>query len=146
MWNTNFPLWIEGSWSSRVRLWPINSKSTEWEMVGKSWETRTSCPVGFADGPSGQLPFESGGLSLSRTGVLLTAYGPHPYGTGTLLRVWEQAGTTGELAVTLPAGSKFATATPVNLRGEAWGEPVKITDGKFSFLMKAFAPASFILN
>jgi alpha-mannosidase len=145
MWNTNFPLWIEGSWSSRVRLWPLDSKSTEWEMVGKSWEARTSCPVIVADGPSGQLPAESSGLSLSRKGVLLTAFSPNPNGTGTLLRVWEQDGKTGELAVSFPAGSKFATATPVDLRGEACGEPVKIKDGKFSLLLKAYAPASFIL-
>lgn len=146
MWNTNFPLWIDGSWSSRVRLWLVDPKSTEWEMVGKSWEARTSCPVAVASSGSGQLPVEFSGLSLSRRGVLLTAFGPNPNGSGTLIRVWEQAGVTGELAVALPAGSKHATATPVNLRGEKRGEPLQMTDGTFSFLLKAYAPASFILN
>lgn len=146
MWNTNFPLWIEGSWSSRVRLWPLDSKSTEWEMVGKSWEARTSCPVGVASGPSGQLPVESSGLSLSRKGVLLTAFSPNPNGTGTLLRVWEQAGVTGELVVAFPAGLKFTTATPVNLRGEECGEPIKMAACKLSFLLKAYSPVSFILD
>jgi hypothetical protein len=92
------------------------------------------------------LSAEYGGLSLSRKGVLVTAFGPNPNGTGTLLRVWEQAGTTGSMMVAFPAGSKFAVATPVNLRGEALGEPIKITESKFSFVMKAYAPASFLLN
>jgi hypothetical protein len=146
MWNTNFPLWIEGSWSSRVRLWTLDPKSSDWELVGKSWEARTSCPVVVANGPAGHLSAEYGGLSLSRKGVLVTAFGPNPNGTGTLLRVWEQAGTTGSMMVAFPAGSKFAVATPVNLRGEALGEPIKITESKFSFVMKAYAPASFLLN
>jgi len=146
MWNTNFPLWIDGSWKSRVRLWTLDPKSTDWDMVGKSWEARTTCPVGVANGPSGRLPLESSGLNLSRKGVLLTAFSPNPNGTGTLLRVWEQAGVNDELIVTLPVDSKFATATPVNLRGEKCGEPVKMIDRKFSFILKAYAPASFILR
>jgi len=146
MWNTNFPLWIDGSWKSRVRLWTLDSKLSEWDMVGKSWEARTTCPVGIANGSSGRLKSESSGLSLSRKGVLLTAFSPNPNGTGTLLRVWEQAGATGELVITITAGSNFAFATPVNLRGEKCGEPVKMIDRKFSFILKAYAPASFILN
>jgi len=146
MWNTNFPLWIDGSWTSRVRLWTLDPKLNEWDMVGKSWEARTACPIGVANGQSGHLPVESSGLSLSRKGVLLTAFSPNPNGTGTLLRIWEQAGVTGELVITLPVDSKFATATPVSLRGEKQGEPIKIVDGKFSFTIKAYAPASFILK
>jgi hypothetical protein len=146
MWNTNFPLWIEGSWSSRVRLWSLDPNATDWDMVGKSWEARTACPVAVISGVSGKFPAESSGLSLSRKGVLLTAFGPNPNGTGTLLRVWEQAGKTGEMAVTFPAGSTFTNATPVDLRGEKCGEPIKLMDHTFSFLLKAYAPGSFILK
>jgi hypothetical protein len=42
MWNTNFPLWIDGSWTSRVRLWPMDA-STEGvaeNLAVRSWETR----------------------------------------------------------------------------------------------------------
>ena len=56
---------------------------------------------------------------LSRRGVLVTAYGDDPEGNpGTLLRVWEQSGLSGNLVVTLPHGLKATRATPVNLRGE----------------------------
>ena len=145
-WNTNFPLWIDGSWRSRVRLWTLDARSTDWDMVGPSWEARTACAVGVADGKAGQLPLEQEGVKLSRPGVLVTAFGPNPYGDGTVLRVWEQAGTTGEITVTLPAATKFTTAMPVNLRGEKTGEPLNFTSSKFTFQLKGYAPASFILQ
>ena len=59
----------------------------------------------FADSPQAKLPATETGVALSRRGVLLTAFGDNPDGTGTLLRVWEQAGTSGDLTVTLPAGA-----------------------------------------
>ncbi len=54
------------------------------------------------------------------------------------------AGTSGEFTVTVPG--KFTTATPVNLRGEKLGEPLKITDGKLTFSLGKYAPASFIFE
>ena len=46
---------------------------------------------------------------------------------GTLLRLWEQAGESGELAITFPAGMTVTTATPVNLRGEKIRPPLLVT-------------------
>jgi len=46
----------------------------------------------------------------------------------------------------LPEGMKATEATPVDLRGEKRGEPLKISSGKFEFQLGAYAPASFILN
>ncbi|HUV70365.1 MAG TPA: hypothetical protein VMW15_11930 [Terracidiphilus sp.] len=100
----------------------------------------------FADGRAGMLPAEKTGLALSRSGVLVPAFGQNPDGEGTLLRVWEQAGNSGDLTVTLPQASKFTTATPVNLRGEKLGESVAIANGKLTFSLKAYAPASFNLR
>jgi len=94
----------------------------------------------------GTLPVTQSGISLSRKGVALSAFGPNPDGEGTILRLWEQGGITGDLKVMLPAGSKFVSAVPVNLRGEKSGEPVQITDGKLSFSLHAYAPVSFILK
>jgi len=99
MWNTNFPLWIEGSWHSRVRIWPLDNKSTDWDMVGPSWEARTSCVAGVTEGKAGKLSPQSEGVGISRPGVLLTAFGPNPYGDGTILRLWEQAGKSGKCTV-----------------------------------------------
>ena len=146
MWNTNFPLWQEGSWSSRVRIWAVHGGDNEKNLITPSWEARIPLLAAFADGPGGKLPATASGLALSRRGVLLTAFGDNPDGAGTLLRVWEQAGTSGDLTVTLPAGAKFTAATPVNLRGETTGSPLAIKEGKFTFSLGAYAPASFVLK
>jgi hypothetical protein len=77
---------------------------------------------------------------------MVTALGEDPDGnSGTLLRLWEQGGTSGPLTVTLPPGLHAAKAQPVNLRGEKAGEPIPITDGKVILSLPAYAPASFIL-
>ena len=98
------------------------------------------------DRPAGKLPVEQAGLSVSRPGVLVTAFGANPDGEGTLLRVWEQAGVSGELTVELPGRMNPATATPVNLRGEVTGEAVPIRSGTLTFDLGAYAPASFLLS
>ncbi|HLZ88928.1 MAG TPA: hypothetical protein VKQ52_16850 [Puia sp.] len=64
----------------------------------------------------------------------------------TLLRLWEQGGISGNVTVTLPNGSTHGKATPVNLRGEITGPPIRIEKGKFTFLLRAYAPASFVLE
>jgi len=138
MWNTNFPLWQDGSWSERVRLWPTT------DLVIPSWEARVPLLAATADGPAGKLPLTQSGLTVSRPGVLVTAFGQNPDGLGMLLRVWDQTGVTGDLTVTLPGN--FKTATPVNLRGENAGKPVRIRSGKLMFHLGACAPASFLLT
>ena len=78
---------------------------------------------------------------------MVPAFGENPDGnSGTLLRQWEQGGTSGPLTVALPAGLKTARAQPVNLRGEKTGPDLPITEGKLTFPLPAYAPASFILN
>jgi len=44
---------------------------------------------------------------------------------GTLLRVWEQSGQSGEVELTLPSGFKATRAQPVTLRGEKAGLPLQ---------------------
>jgi alpha-mannosidase len=78
--------------------------------------------------------------------VLVAAFGENPDGKGTVLRLWEQGGITGNVAVTLPKGATYTKATPVNLRGEVIGKPIKIISGKLIFRLKAYAPVSFILD
>ncbi len=137
-WNTNFPLWQDGSWSERVRLWPTA------ELLVPSWEARVPLLAALATKPGGKLPAEQAGLSVSRPGVLVTAFGNNPDGAGTLLRVWDQTGATGEIAVNLP--SCFKAAVPVDLRGEKTGPPIVITKASLKFTLKPFAPASFLLE
>ena len=77
----------------------------------------------------------------------MTAFGADPDGhQGILLRVWEQAGVSGTITVTLPDGLEVSKAMPVNLRGETRGGPVQMKDGAFTFDLHAYAPASFLLQ
>ena len=147
MWNTNFPLWQEGSWSEKVRIWPID-KNTETiaNLSEKSWEGRVPLLTGVSDGKAGQLPAKNEGISISRKGVLITAFGKNPDGKGTVLRLWEQNGISDKIVVKLPRTSVYTKATPVNLRGETIGKSINIVGGKLLFELKAYAPASFILS
>ena len=92
------------------------------------------------------MPVEQKGLSVSRPGVMITAFGANPDGEGTVLRVWEQTGVSGELTVELPEENTFTEAIPVNLRGEIIGKSLKIRDAKLTFELGAFAPVSFVLE
>ena len=146
MWNTNFPLWQEGSWSERVRIWAIDKHTqTVPKLIQNAWEARVPLLTGIAVGSTGKLPSKKNGIFISRTDVLITAFGENPDGKGTILRLWEQGGSSGIVTITLPKGSNYTKATPVDLRGEKIGEPVKLTDSKLSFHLHAYAPASFIL-
>ena len=145
-WDTNFPLWQDGSWTSRVRLWAVHGGNAEKDIITPSWEARLPLVAAAGDGPRGKLPVTNTGLKLSQRGVLVTLFGPDPYSDRTLLHVWEQAGKTGSLTVTLPADFTATQAVPVNLRGEPAGEPVKVRHGAFTFKLGAFAPASFRLE
>jgi hypothetical protein len=146
-WDTNFPLWQDGSWTSRIRLWVVRGHGdNEKNLTTPSWEARQPLLAAFAANADGKLPAEGAGLSLSRRGVLVTSFGPDPYGDETLVRFWEVAGDSGALTASLPAGINATRAVPVNLRGEPEGKPVKIVRGAFEFNLPAFAPASFVLE
>ena len=138
VWRTNFPEWQGGTWTSRVRIWPTP------DLAVPSWEARVPLLAAEADGPAGKLPQEQSGVSVSRPGVLVTAFGRNPDGDGTLLRIWEQSGKSGEVTVKIPGG--FTTASPVNLRGEKTGTPAAIRSHKLVLDLGAYAPASYILE
>ncbi len=147
MWNTNFQLWQEGSWSESVRIWSKqNNSSTIPNLIKNSWEARVPLLVGYADGEGGALNSTKQGILLSKEGVLITSFGPNPNGEGTVLRIWEQAGNTGELTIQLPEDSTYSEVITVNLRGEEIGDPIEISKNKFLVNLNSYAPASFILK
>jgi hypothetical protein len=147
MWNTNFPLWQDGSWSERVRIWPIDKQTpTAPNLIQNSWEARVPLLTGTAEGVAGKAPAKNTGISISRNGALITAFGENPDGKGTVVRLWEQGGISGSVTVTLPKGSSYTKAIPVNLRGETTGKQIDIPEGKFTFMLKSYTPASFILK
>ncbi|WP_158618199.1 glycoside hydrolase family 38 N-terminal domain-containing protein [Chitinophaga lutea] len=147
MWNTNFPLWQEGSWSERVRIWPVRGTETkENDLAVNAWEMRVPLLAAAAAG-NGTLPAEREGLSVSRKGVLVTAFGKNPDSGGkTMLRVWEQSGITAPVIIRLPASLKVRYATPVDLRGEVTGKRIPVSKQAFNVPLHAYSPASWILE
>ena len=148
-WNTNFRYWYPGTWSSRVRLWTFDATTPPDAVIATpALEARNPLIAVATTGAGDKLPATRGGLAVSRHGVVVTAFGDNPDGDGTLLRVWEMAGVSGELTVTLPG--TFTSATPVNLRGETAGEPLgdplPVRDRQVMFSLPAYAPASFLLD
>jgi alpha-mannosidase len=147
IWGTNFQQWIGGSWSSRVRIWALpGGGNAAGDLIARGWEARTPCLTGFADGIAGNLPPTGHGIELSRDGILVTAFGANPDGKGLVLRLWEQAGVSGKVTVRLPAGMKASRITAVNLRGESMGKSEPLEGDGFDADLKAFAPASFVLE
>ena len=146
VYGTNFQQWIGGTWSSRVRLWPVDGKKLETDLITPAWEARSPLKAAMLDGPAGKLPPVQAGIELSRTGVLVTALGPNPDGDGTLLRLWEQAGEGGVCGVRLPEPLRNAALQPCDLRGRPQGEPIVPRDGRHEIPLAPFAPASFLLN
>lgn len=147
-WRTNFAAWIGdgGRMTSRVRLWAFDKFMPEAALFTPSMETRVPLRVGRSRSNPGSLPPSRAGLTLSRKGIAVTAFGPNPDGEGTVLRFWEQGAVAGSVNVMLPAGAVFTSATPVDLRGREIGKPVLLKKGWLTFGLGAYAPASFILR
>jgi alpha-mannosidase len=165
VYSTNFRQWIGGSWSSRVRLWATEGAETSDEsLIGDSWEARAECLTAVSEAGAGRLPAEAAGLTLTkagpaepspraaaggsrRRGLLVTAFGPNPYGKGTLLRLWEQAGDSDLCMVQLPAGMQARAARPCDLRGQPAASPIPVSEkGAFSLMINPLAPVSVILE
>jgi len=145
-WTTNYRFWNQGKWTYRFRIWSFDRYEAAASLITPSLEMRYPVHTADANTSRGKLPTRQAGLSVSRPGVLVTAFGANPDGEGTLLRVWEQAGVSGKLTIELPRGSRATTATPVNLRGENIGEAISVRDGKLVFELGAFSPVSFVLE
>lgn len=146
-WTTNFRIWNEGTAAVDFRIWSFApGVPPEASLTTPSLETRFPLQMAFADGPAGKLPATAPGLELSRRGVQVTALGTNPDGAGTVLRLWELSGQSGDCQVTLPAGLKVASVQPVDLRGRPVGAVLPVKEGRFTVAVKAFAPASFVLE
>lgn len=145
-WATNFREWWGGSLSSTVRLWSYDKYDAENAIFTPSMEARVPLMVARSSCKPGKLPVTRAGLELSRKGIGVTSFGENPDGKGLLLRLWEQAGVSGECTVALPHGMRCSSVQPVDLRGRKNGKAIPVRDGSFSFELNAFTPASFVLN
>ena len=145
-WSTNFRFWNSGTWTSRVRIWPIENYRAEHDLITPSWEARSPLLAAASEAAGGSLPPVQTGLALSRRGVLVTAFGPNPDGEGLILRLWEQAGQAGPITVTLPNGMAVRSAQPADLRGRPVGDPIAIEADRFAIPLGRFAPATLLLR
>lgn len=146
MWNTNFRLWQDGSWSESVRIWPVDKgAATVPNLVQHSWETRVPLLTAVANGEAGKLPAKQSGIAVSRTGILITAFGENPDGNGTILRLWEQAGISGNCKVTFNDQKTIKSVIPIDLRGNKAGPAIAVKNGSFAFQLDKYSPASFQL-
>lgn len=145
-WRTNFAAWVGRGerMESRVRLWAFDKFASESSLCTPALEARSPLLAARSTSRPGKLPPTQAGVTLSRKGVLVTAFGKNPDGPGTILRLWEQGGNSGDLTVKL-SGS-FRTATPVTLRGEKTGPAVAIADGAFTVNLGRYSPATFVLE
>jgi hypothetical protein len=145
IWGTNFKQWTDEPIDCTVRIWSVEGKGTEADLITPAWETRMPLVAAYADGPAGKLPPVQAGIELSRKGVLVTAFGPNPDGDGILLRLWEQAGQDGVCKVKLPEGLRGHKARPCDLRGRVIEGTIASHDGLLEVPLTHFAPASVLL-
>lgn len=147
-WNTNFRYWYPGTWNSRVRLWTLekgmNADERSLFLTTQVMETRNPLQVTIGTSKGSILPSKYSGIEVSRKGVAVTAFSD--LAEGKLLRIWEQAGLSGNITITLPQNMKVQYVYPINLRGEKNGTPIKVRAGKFSFNLNRYAPATFVLK
>jgi hypothetical protein len=143
-WTTNFRLWNEGTWTSRVRVWPIGKYAAAESLAVPSLEARYPFVAAWAEGAAGRLPATHTGIEVSRRGVLVSAL--RAQNGGIMLRLWEHGGARGPCDVRLPDGLSAARARAVDLRNRAQGQPIPISEGKFSFGLTGFEPRSFFLS
>jgi alpha-mannosidase len=149
-WNTNYPLWVDGSWTASLRVWPIDENtSEEAALFTPSNEYRQELVSAYSNFSSNILPASKKGISLSRKGIRVTAFCENPDAekgvSGTLVRFWEQSGISSEVVFSLPEGFKASKAQMVNLRGEKIGDVIPIKQGDLKFSIKPYSPLSFVL-
>jgi alpha-mannosidase len=144
-WSTNFNEWVEGSWSAKFYIWPVENYSNEKSIITPSEEFRVPLLAEFSTGGNGLLPAYSKGIEISKKGVLLTAFGKNPYGEGLILRLWEQAGNSGKCIVKLPGKLNGMKVIQVNLRGEPAGEAFKIVNNEIVLDVTGYKPYTFVI-
>ena len=145
-WTTNFRLWNQGTWKSRVRLWVINGDDPKGSMIVPSLEARYPLQCVTQNGTGGSLPSTQRGLELSSRNVMVNAFGSNPDGEGAILRLWEMAGKSGSCTIKLPPGFVATKALKVNLRGEPIGSEIPVEQGALKIDIGAFAPVTLQLK
>ena len=158
-WTTNFRLWNEGDIRASFVLWTFDAVDNESDLVTRSlesmalylplpdaWLRKAVATAGMEDDDGGQ---DGGlrGISLSRKGIAVTAFGPDVDSGKLTLRLWEMAGGDGEVEVRLPVGLAVGTVLECDLRGEPLPKPpISVIDGRFVVPVPPYAPVCLVLE
>jgi hypothetical protein len=144
-WGTNFTEWIEGSFSSKMYIWSYKKYDSESSFITPSEETRIPLQAVFYEDKAGEYPVSQTGISLSRKGIVLTAF--YELKESTVLRLWEQAGKSGLCTINLAKNSGFKRAYPCDLRYNIIdSKGIDIVNDSFVYTINANQPVSFILK
>jgi hypothetical protein len=145
-WTTNFRLWNQGTWKSRVRLWIINATDPRGSLISHSLEARYPLQAVVSDGKGGTMPASQTGLEISSANVMVNAFGSNPDGEGTILRLWEMAGKSSQCTIKLPTGLGATKVLKINLRGEPLGTEIPIEKGTLKVDIGPFAPVTILFK
>ncbi len=147
-WTTNFRLWNEGTWTSRVRCWPLAEGAADQSLTATALEARYPLQAAATSAAAGPLPPVQEGVCVSRKGVLVTTFGQNVDGDGTLLRLWELAGQSGACTVRLPQALASRRVRAVDLRGQPLATPAPLVpDGvSLQLTLAPFAPVSLLFE
>ena len=145
-WNTNFRLWNEGTWTSSVRLWSTDDYDDGGDLFAPSLASRVPLEAAMVDAPVGPLPISQGGIKVSHANVRLSALVKNHNGEGILLRLWEQGGNNTTFMLEFPKAMKVTSLQPCNLRGEPWGQTIKVKNNKLQLTINGFSPLSFLTD
>lgn len=146
-WGTNFTEWIEGSWSAKLYVWPIQNYNNEAGLITPMEETRQPLSGFYTEEPAGKLPTTQQGVKLSRKGIVVTSLVGIENTNQYRLRLWEMAGTSGKCDIELPS-SGFTKATLVTLRDEplVGKQPIVIKNDKLTVEINANQPVTLVLE
>lgn len=144
-WGTNFTEWIEGSFSSKMYIWSYKDYDQAKQLIVPTEETRVPLLGVYYEGTPGNQPHMRDGITVSKKGVLVTAFFKND--SDTILRFWEQAGETGNCTVKFTDENRFKRAYRCDLRNRIIDKKgVEIINDSFDFKIKKNQPLSFILK
>jgi hypothetical protein len=147
-WTTNFRMWNEGTWTSRVRVWPLEKGNADQSMTVAALEARYPLQAAATREAAGPLPATREGVSVSRKGVLVTALGRNVDGDGILVRLWELAGQSGPCTLRLPGALASQRVRAVDLRGQSIADAAALVPAgdSVSLTLTPFAPVSLVIE
>ena len=146
VYGTNFQQWTDQLPPSTVRIWAVDRKSSESQLVTPSWEGRQPCVAAACRRSLGPFAADAG-----RFGAFAERNAHHGlwpqsrrrrHGVAALGAGWRRRSVSRPVAGRVARGDR-STVRPA---GRTTGDPLPIRDGAITIPLGHFAPASVILS